>query len=311
MTGKQDSFEQMSVSSVAFLLNNTSITSALPNFSTYLTNIQNTNEKIRSTLAQQESNKHIDTNGKKILKMMLIAQAIDLGRKMVAYATNANKSDLLTQINYAESTLKKSSDATLVSIGQVIHDKANGIATDLASYGVTPLMITTLQTCLTSFNDAIPQRRVVKTDGGATTSLLSSLFNTLKTNWAKIDVLVEMVRISQSSFYDEYKHVRTIVQTGIGMLSLKVKTYESETGNILPNVSLSISTVDPKLAGWLEFNKKRLLKKTAARGGAHYKGVPNGNYMIYAKKPGRKDTSAMVNIIAGEFKIVKIFMDKA
>jgi hypothetical protein len=120
----------------------------------------------------------------------------------------------LTQVKYTESAVNKSSDSNLTSISQVVHDAANANAAALVAYGVTAANITTLQTTIISFIAAIPKGRVGTTDGEEATQLLATLFKTLTDTWAKIDTLVEVVKVTQPNFYSEYQNVRKVISTG-------------------------------------------------------------------------------------------------
>ena len=311
MTNKQESTIKMSLASTSFLLANTAITNTLTGFSTYFTVIQATHPQIQAAQVQQEADKSGDTKAKKLLRTTLIAEAIDVVRKTVAYATNVNNNALLALVNYTESDLNKSSDTKLVGSCQVIHDNANTNVAALATYGITAAILTTLQTSINSFNAAIPKGRVDDTDSGEATQLLLTLFNTLKTNWAKIDILVETVKVTQPNFYNEYQSVRQVIPVGTGSLSLKIQVTDSQTGEGVANVTLTITPADPTLKIAANSKKNNIVKKTAAGGGSNVKSLPDGNYIVNAKKPGCKETNTPVSVVNGELTTLNINLDKA
>ena len=311
MTSYQESFEKMSTSSASFLTANATITATMPNFAGYLTTIQNTHAQILVAKAQQEADKSGDTKTKNQLRATLVAQAIDIGRRMVAYATNVNNNALLALVDYTESDLKRSSDSKLVGICQVIRDNANSNVGALATYGVTAATITTLQTSITNFNAVIPKGRVDTTDSGEATKLLASLFNTLLTTWDKIDKLVEMVRTTQSAFYDEYQKVRKIIETGNGSLVLKIKATNASSGKPEPNVTLTFVPLNGQLKAAASNGKSNIVKKTAKGGGANVKSMADGSYTFTAKKPGFKEVTETINVVNGEMTVLEIKMEKA
>jgi len=311
MNSKQESYDKMSLASVSFLLANTTITNTLTGFSTYFSVIQTTHTQIQAAQVQQEADKSGDTTAKKLLRTTLIAQTIDVVRKTVAYATNVSNNALLALVNYTESDLKKSSDTKLIGSCQVIHDNANTNVAALGTYGVTAAILTTLQTSINNFYAAIPKGRVDNTDSGEATQLLLTLFKTLKTNWAKIDILVETVKISQPNFYNEYQSVRQVIPVGTGSLSLKIQVTDSQTGEGLANVTVTLTPVDPLLKIAANNKKNNITKKTAKGGGSHFKGLPDGDYTVNAKKPGRKETNSNVSVVNGELNVLNINMDKA
>jgi hypothetical protein len=311
MTNYQEGYEKMSVSSVSFLNANAAITATMPSFATYFTVIQTTNSQIQVAQVQQEADKRGDSEAKKQLRATLIAQAIDISRRVVAYATNANNSSLLELVNYTESDLKRSSDEKLISSCQIIRDNANTNVAALATYGVTAALITTLQTSITNFTNTIPKVRVGTTDSSEATKLLSTLFKTLKTNWAKIDTLVEMVKTSQPNFYYEYHEVRKVIEAGTGSLPLKIKVTNAQTGAPEANVRLRLTPANGQLKAAAGNGKGVVVKKTAKGGGSIYKNLADGPYILEAEKPGLKKVIEPVNVVNGEYTVVEIKMEKA
>ena len=311
MTSYQENYEKMSNSSYSYLSANTAITAALPNFAVYFNIILTTHGQILVVKALQEADKSGDTTTKKQLRTTLIAQAIDIARRVVAYATNINNSTLLALVDYTESDLKRSTDSNLVSICQVIRDNANSNVAALATYGVTAATITALQTSITTFNNTIPKGRVDTTDSGEATQQLVTLFKTLKTTWAKIDKLIRMVQTAQPVFYDEYRKVRKIIETGNGSLALKVKATNALTGAPEANVTLTLVPQNGQLKTASTNGSAKIVKKTAKGGGANVKNMPDGSYTMSAKKPGFKVVDNIINIVNGELTFVKIQMEKA
>lgn len=311
MTSYQESYEKMSVTSVAFLSANAAITATLPNFPAYFTVIQTTNSQIQSALVQQEADKSGDTNAKRQLRATLIAQAIDVARRVVAYATNTNNSALLALVDYTESDLKKASDQRLVNSCQVIRDNANANIAALASYGITAAVLTTLQTSITSFSNTIPKGRIDTTDGGEVTKLLTTLFKTLSANWKKIDILVEMVRTSQPNFYNEYQKVRKVIDTGTGSLAVKGLVTDAGTGEPVKGATVSFSLDGAAVKTSAAAAKPVLVKKTAVKGGFNIKTLPEGIYNVSVKKNGYVEQVVSIAISNGEKSEFKIELSKS
>ena len=174
MTSEQEAYEKMSLSSSSFLTANPTITATLTGFTTYFPIIQSTHPQIMSAKLLQEADRKGDTTSKNVLRASLVAQAMDVNRRVVAFATNTSNNSLLELVNYTETQLKKCSDQKLVASCQVIRDNANINVTALATYGVTPAILTTLQTTITNFSTAIPKGRVVTTDSGEATKMLTT-----------------------------------------------------------------------------------------------------------------------------------------
>lgn len=310
MTNKQESYLKMSLASVNYLNANGEITISLPQFATYFDEIQTANGQIKLELVKQEADNSGDTIAKKQLRGTLILQAGDISRRVVAYATNSNNIGLLNLVNYKDSDLKKSSDQKLVSSCRVIFENASIYVDLLTDYGVTAEMITNLQTTINVLNNTIPNGRLSTTNSGEATKRLSDLFKTLRTNWAKIDTLVEIVRTSQPHFYNEYTKVRMVIETGRGSLALKVKTINAQSGKPEPNVTLLLMPVSADLKMITASGKGKIMKKTAKAGGCNYKNIADGTYSIDAKKPGFKVVNETVNVVSGELAVVEIIMEQ-
>ena len=90
MTSYQEAYEKMSLARSLYLVANATITSTLTGFSTYFPVIQTTHNQILTAKILQEANKSGDTTAKNQLRASLIVQAMEIIRRVVAYATNTN-----------------------------------------------------------------------------------------------------------------------------------------------------------------------------------------------------------------------------
>ncbi len=311
MTGHQEGTLKMSLASDMFCTANAAITASLPQFTNHLAVVKTTNARIRALGVVQETDKKGDTTAKKEARAMLIAKAMDVGRRVAAFATNENDSALLALVNYSETDLKRISDQRLVSCSQVIHDSAVKVIGEMDGYNLTPAMLAELLSLITNFNSMIPIVRVDTVDSAEATQELTILFKTLTATWDKLDALVEMVRISDPNFYNEYKNVRRVIVAGTGSLALKIRTTNAETGAPEANVTLTLTPADGQLRGATASSKSDIVKRTAAGGGSNYKGLADGTYTVTARKPGLKDATLTVNVVNGELSVLEIVMEKA
>lgn len=312
ITSKQESYLKMSLSTVTFLMANARATSALPNFDTYFTAIQATNAQIQATQELQEIDKTGITKNKNQLRVNLIAPAIDVARRMVAYVTNAKNLILLAEVSYTESDLKRSSDTELKSRCQVIYDCATANLDSLETYGIVATNTENLLSAITDFNGTFPKGRVGTTDTEKATEQLVTLFKTLSDNYTNIDTLVEMVRVSHASFYNEYKNLRKVIGAGIGSMVLKAKVTDGQTGDPLANATIVFTPINGQLKAMAKSStKNNIVKKTAKGGGANIKSMPDGTYDVITTRPGYKDQNATVSVVNGEMAVLEIVLEKA
>jgi len=304
MTNKQESYEKMSVAAASFLFANHSITSELPSFSKYFTIVNEANGRITVLATQQELDKSGNSKNKNNLRATLVAQSMDVARKITAYATNENNTVLLAQVNYCESDLNKSSDTKLIGICQVICDSANANIEALNTYSVSPAIITSLQQLITDYSEAIPKVRIGLTDSTEATKQLAEEFKLLLATWAKIDTLIEMLRTSSPSFYDEYQNVRKIIETGVGYLSVKCAVTDAVSGEVIKGVTVEF------YASRSRETKPYLVKKTADKGGFNISSMPEDTYRIIAKKEGYVEHASSLSVNDGETSFLNISITK-
>lgn len=249
------------------------------------------------------------------LKATLIAQAIDVSRKVAAYATIVNNTVLLNEVKYPESDLKRCADTILKDRCQVIYDRANANVAALATYGVTAAILTGLQTAITNFNAAIPKPRLGINDKKQATTQLASLLDNVDINLSKIDTLVEIVRITQVNFYRGYKNARRIVETGVGSLALKGSAFELNSSEPIQNATFTFTLNDNTLrAGVTSENSngaEKIVKKTAAGGSFNIKSMPEGTYNVIVTKPGYKNKEVTISVINGELCYLVVELEKA
>lgn len=310
MTSNQVSNLGMGAVTESFLDANAITTALLPGFLTYFAPLKSGIKQIQTIHEQQELSKKGITANKNRLRVTLTTQALDIERRVVAYATNTNNNALLGEVSFTESDLKKCPNMVLKDRCQVIYNCASSNATALEEYGVTGRGLNYLQSCIDNFNTAIPATRLGIADKKKATNQLSDLFDSMAANLDKIDTLVEMVKISHPDFYKEYKSVRKIIDTSKGSLALRVKVSDSRTGEPLANVTLTLTPEDGQQRSASQTAKVSIVKKTAAQGGLNVKSLEDGNYLVKAWKPGYNEKMISVSIVNGEMAMLEIELDK-
>jgi len=302
----QEAEEKAANSTLLFLQNNATVTGQIPGLTPLIATVQSIMTAITTLKVQQEFDRSGDTNQKKLLRSTVILQGKDIARRGVALAVNTNNAALKALLDYTDSDFAKSSDSNLVSICQVIRDTANTNVTALAPYGVTAAMIATLQTTINSFSAAIPKVRIDTTGSGATTKQLTTYFKTLKDTFKKIDSLIDMVQISNPTFYDEYQKVRKVIVRGRTTVALMFKTINAQTGAPEANVTLAITPAASFQKAMVNNTKPIFIKKTTVKGGGFLRNLPDGTYNITATKSGYQESVVTASIVNGQSTTVTI-----
>jgi hypothetical protein len=310
MTSEQESRFSMQLVARDFLTANATITATLPSYAGFFTAVTTGITQIQSIREQQEFDKTGIAVNKTQLKTNLIALSIDVSRKVVAYATIVNNAVLLKEVKYTESELKKSADTILKDRCQVIYDRANANLAALATYGVTAAILTNLLNALNSYNTSIPKPRLGIADKKLATEQLAILLKSVDDNLAKIDALVEIVRVTQANFYSEYKNARKVVETGVGSLSVKGKITDSVSGVGLKGATITFTADAGTKTTKAGSDLATKVKKSADMGGFNIKSLSEGSYNVTISKPGYKDAVVTVYVTNGELSVVDVQLEK-
>jgi hypothetical protein len=272
-----------------FLAASSSVITALPSFSTFLTTFTGAVDQIQAIRTQQEEDKTGLTVSKSMLRNDLVIQSVDLARKLTALATVTNNAVLMAQVNYSYSDLSGSADTILRDRALLLHQKGVLNLVALAPYGVTAAILATLSTSITAYNAAIPKPRAGITERRQTTGKIKELFGTAdKTLRDKMDPLIEILRLTNPDFYLSYRASRSITnEHPTRKIAFKGKVKDKSSRQPLGKVIITVSTVSKP-------------KKSTAKGNFQYKLLAAGTYTVTFTKHGYHSQQYTVYINDGE-----------
>jgi len=165
----------------------------------------------------------------------LINAMIKVISGLIAYATVIEDYALLNSINYSQWNLKKTRDNILYDKAQLIYNKANPLATELATYLVTQPDIDAINTLSTDYLTAIPAKRAAVASSKTSTLNIKNAFKTIDNILKnKLDNLIILFQVSHPTFYQEYKAARIIIDLGVRheteqtLISGSVEDFETE-----------------------------------------------------------------------------------
>lgn len=314
MTSQQESRLSMYLSFRSYNANYTAITNPLPNFSTNLVLLENSIVQIQSVAEQQKVSKKGVTDIKKTLKENLIVTTADYARKLGVYAKFNNNTTLMHEIKFSESKLRQVSDTAVKDYAQIVYNRAHPIIESLAPYGITAATQTALLAAINTYNATIGKPRVSRTETRQTTKELERLFKTAETALANMDAAVEIIRISQPAFYDGYKNVRRVYDTGVGSLAIKGLVIDALSGEPIKRATLLFTLNENNgnngMAKSAKMAAESIIKKTAEKGGFNIKSMPSGMYTVTIKKVGYADQVTTVAVADGELAEINIQLSK-
>ncbi|MBK8807447.1 MAG: carboxypeptidase regulatory-like domain-containing protein [Bacteroidales bacterium] len=310
MNLKQDSKLSMCLTVKNNLTTNAAIVTPLPNYNAFYSSLDSAIIKIQNFAEEQMFNKSGLKTNKEQLKQTVVRLAADASRKIQAYAKFANNQLLLSETKFPESVLKYASDNELRDYAQGIYDRAQSNLAALGAYGITEESQGVFLNAINIFVVAIPMPRIGKLDTKQSTAQLADAFKEAEDALDNIDALVEIVKLTQPTFYNSYKSARKLVSTSRGSLAVKGLVTDAATGEPIKGVSIRF-----ELEGSEQLSKtgkvaEVIEKKTADKGGYVVKTLATGTYLVSFKKTGYKDLAITVNVIAGELCVVNVSMTR-
>lgn len=284
-----------------------SITKKLPLFDENRTVLSGTIREITTMSTQQKVDRTGGASDKKHLAATLITLVADSARKQTAFAKLSNNLPLLAEVNIPESSFRNFSDTDLRDYSQIIYDRGQSNIDSLAGYGITAESQAALLSAIEAYGAALAKPRLGTTVTRQATQRLEQLFKQANAALEKMDAAVEIVRLTESDFYNGYRTARKLVNTGSGSLTLKGMVTDSTSGEPLKGVTVSfcpecaqdtaataangISSIKPEVV---------LTKVTADKGGFNIKSLPSGVYRVTLSKAGYRDTVVTVAVTPGE-----------
>lgn len=310
MKNKQESRFSMYLTTADYCELKNEITAPLPNFSTTFSKFKTICDKIDQMAKAQMVNTTGTTANKAELKKLLIVPAVDTARKLMAYAKLTKNQQLLKEISFTESSLRRMPDTTLAQAAQLIYDRAETYLSLLAGYLVNTETQAALLGAINAYRAALSAPRIETTTQVQATQKLVELFKTGDEALADMDAVVEIIRISQPDFYTGYKAARKVVNTGVGTLAVKGLVIDSQTSAPIKGVSVSFALDGGMLkTGGIE-NATVMVKKTAEKGGFNVQTLVAGTYLVTLKKTGYADQTVTIYVNDGELTIVDVKLDK-
>ncbi len=176
------------------------------------------------TLVQQIKDKGRDkreaTAGKTEKKQQaedaMILALVKVASGLYSFARRTKKSEVAAIADVTESQLRKIRDTEVVSMATSIHTSALANVAALADYGVTPAVLTDLQTKTAAFSTALGDRESSVAERVGAGAALGDLFDRMDDLLKdELDRLIETVRESERDFYNEYFAARVIKDIGI------------------------------------------------------------------------------------------------
>lgn len=267
---------------------------SMPQFEVVLQNFTSTVFEIRQQSESQTQNRV----GERILKddyrLAMCEQAISISSKIKGYAINTENVVLREEMSQRLSYLLKIADTVAADVCQFVHDKGVLLLADLSTYGVSQLMLDTLDRSIGDFRNSIPKPRMGIVERKKATVGMKVLFAQCDSLLKTMGALVDMLQYSDLKFYETFYSSRRIIKPAYRTLSI-AGIVTDENGIMLQKVTVSL--------------KDTLIeRKTSDKGGFEIKGLESKMYTMVLQKPGYEDVSVEVAVTATERTEVTVAM---
>ena len=256
---------------------------------------------IDSHASRQSVNKSGLRDNKLAMCDLVISDAMDLSKRVTAFALIEGNVTLLKAAKLTETELRRLPDTKLVPKIMALVNLVPEHAAGLLTYGVTPLLITNINKNLTDYAAAVPQPKLGITETRQSTLGLNAVIKENSEILKKFDALFELIRTDNPVLFNSYKSLRKVVVYGKSSLAMKIMVQDAVTGAGVPKVKYTIekATEDGKApAGGADLQKN--VKLTAESGGSNIKNLPEGKYTLTFSKLGYVTEVVQVNVVAGE-----------
>lgn len=225
--------------------------------------------------------------------------AIDLSRKVKAFAVVKGNKTLLDQVKYTISKLKRTPDNKLVRILESVLAIAAENIEGIEEYGVTQQFLTRGNALLESLKSEIENFLICKAEQKQFTAQLGKQIKSTNLLFRTLDAMVETMRLSDPAFYMLYRNARTIKKSSNSKISAIGKAIDAETGLPLPNATISIQLADNAKSLTSGADLVKNVKRTSSLGGFQFKSLATGTYIVTVSYAGYADQQVIVHINEG------------
>ena len=277
-----------------FLRSNPAILAKLPNAEEYLGELDAAILELQNNIAQQEAGVAELRSEEDKLYKRLLATIIENQGKLKAFAQHENDMLMLDFCKKSKTVLEAMSEGDLVRYAKTMLGYLTANAEKLVKYQIKAEDTAALQKVTNDYDAIGPELTKAKSDLDQTKLSVGSGYQKTDAIMAKLDIEMEIVKVSDSDFYNQYKSLRHI-NRNINSCMLVGHIFEAETGKELPNATVSFKLNDS--------NDEPIVKLSAEKGGFQIKSIAAGIYTVTITKIGYIAQTTQL-IITGDEKVV-------
>ena len=237
-------------------------------------------------------------------KVAMIDKALFIAKRIQSYSNVNNNVELLASVQYSATKMKNSRENEIIGYCNTILAKAIANAANIEKYGVTNIMIADLKASITAFLITISLPKAAQMQTRVASANLIRLFKEADDILTKrLDLDIEVYKITQPEFYNEYKTVRIIKNNRSSNSSVLGKVLDAQSGEVIKSVNFLFMMEN-------NGSSKPLSKKSTKKGNFQIKNLMKGSYKVVINKIGYKEQIVIINILTGETTHLKIELEK-
>jgi hypothetical protein len=278
MNSRKENKLKMLLALQVFLNANDTIVSKLPNYVPFKMALDAGIAEIMNNGENMQLNTKGVSGGKKQLRKMLEISTADGSGKMQAFASISNNIKLLAETKFKIGTLEHSSEVDLLNDSKLLCKKIDENMPMVIPYGLTPESQATYKELISNFETAIPQRRETEVNKQSSLQRLNQGYEAADDAADSIDLLVEIVKLTEPVFYSGYKATRRIISSASGSLAVQGTVMDATTAQPIVGATLTFQLGNG--------GETALVKQTAAKGGFKVKSLDEGVYTVSVSKVG-------------------------
>jgi hypothetical protein len=287
MTKDQEDTLNMYQATDSVLQSNNSVWTGNVEFSAAVDTLEDNIDTIGDLAEQQEEDNTGVTADKQVAREKLEKDTYTVGSIVVFYASDTNNRKLKKKVDFTKTELAYARDTALPRKSKAVHKAASDNAVALAAYGLTPLMITNLQSSIDAYVGKIDLPREALAETSAATEQLPGIYTaTNKLLEEQLDKGMELYRETEPDFYTAYFNARIIVNSPTLKRALEVHIKDSATGVAIEHVKVQVD------AG--------IFRRSSKKGNIRVQSLTEGSHHIKVTLPGYVTYEADFNVILGE-----------
>ena len=251
------------------------------------------------------------TTDKTTKRNSMTDKALFMINRMQSYANVVTNPELLENIKYSASDLKKKRDSDVIGICNIVIAKANANATALATYGVTAAMITELQAAITAYTAMIAKPKSAISQTKTATENLAKLFKEADDLLNKrMDLDIELFKATKPEFHSQYKTARMIVSLGGTPVSVLGSVIAAGSGEPLKGVVFTFVPENNALMKAAGHEKVKPIVKKSADKGKFRASLIESSYRVTIEKLGFKKQELLITVVNGETTFLDIELER-